>query len=220
MKREMIITEDGSHTFYLPEIDENYHSTHGAIQESMHVFIDAGLSQVEHTHINVLELGFGTGLNALLALLWSGKKNINIDYFGIEKYPLNKSEYQVLNYCNLLSDDLQSEFTAMHENSWGNAHRISPLFKLTKLNDDFTQFDFGKLPLFDVVFFDAFAPNKQSEVWAKAIFQKIYQQCKPAAIFVTYCAKGSVRRDLLDTGFKVERIPGPPGKKEMLRAIK
>ena len=220
MRRELRITEDGSHTFYLPDMDENYHSTHGAIQESKHIFIEAGLKRINKSDITIFEVGFGTGLNALLTLLEAEKLKININYFGIEKYPLSDAEYSNLNYAGLLGANCQKAFLELHSSAWETNQIIAPNFQLTKLQEDITTFTFEQMPFFDLVYFDAFAPNKQEGVWEKKIFRKIYERCNDEAILVTYCAKGSVRRDLQDVGFTVERIPGPPGKKEMLRGIK
>lgn len=220
MQRELRITEDGSHTFYLPGMDENYHSTHGAIQESQHVFIEAGLKQVNKNEVNILEVGFGTGLNALLTLLEAQQLNLQVRYTGIEKYPLSKEEYSHLNYASLLKTECRKEFMQMHETPWEQQENIVSNFQLIKTKEDIITCSFDPFPFFDLVYFDAFAPNKQDGVWNREIFRKIYARCNQGAIFVTYCAKGSVRRDLQDAGFTMERIPGPPGKKEMLRGRK
>lgn len=219
MKREFRITEDGSHTLYLPEMDENYHSTHGAIQESMHVFIEAGLKQIKKNELTIFEVGLGTGLNALLTLLEAEKQNQRINYIGIEKFPLIEEEYQSLNYAGLTKTESSKALLDIHQCQWDIPQQITPNFQLTKIKNDITTFSFAGLPLFDLIYFDAFAPNKQTGVWDIEIFRKIQAHCNAGAIFVTYCAKGSVRRDLQQVGFKVERIPGPPGKKEMLRGI-
>ncbi|MFA9392027.1 MAG: tRNA (5-methylaminomethyl-2-thiouridine)(34)-methyltransferase MnmD [Prolixibacteraceae bacterium] len=219
MKRILKLTDDGSHTLYLPEMDENYHSTHGAIQESKHVFIEAGLKQIRKKEITVFEVGFGTGLNALLTLLETERSNISVHYIGIEKYPLNSEEYGQLNYADLLNSNCQKEFQYIHQCEWNSVQAITDSFRLYKLRDDIISCSFADLPRFDLIYFDAFAPNKQDGVWDIEIFRKIQAHCNPDARFVTYCAKGSVRRDLQEVGFKMERIPGPPGKKEMLTGI-
>lgn len=217
MQRELRITEDGSHTFYLPDMDENYHSIHGAIQESKHVFIDAGLKQVRKKKLTILEVGFGTGLNAILTLLEAQKLKLSINYIGIEKYPLTDAEFTHLNYASLMECNCQEEFLSLHKVAWDKKETVVENFQLTKIKNDIITFPFDQFPLFDLVYFDAFAPNKQHEVWNKEIFKKIHSQCNQGAVFVTYCAKGIVRRDLQTVGFTMERIPGPPGKKEMLR---
>jgi tRNA U34 5-methylaminomethyl-2-thiouridine-forming methyltransferase MnmC len=220
MDRKLILTEDGSHSFFVPELDEQYHSIHGAIQESEHVFIQSGLNWCEKEKIIVFEVGFGTGLNALLTLLFASQKYKEITYISVEKYPLIQYEYQILNYSTKIAPDRADEFQNLHNCPWNVPVVINDNFILHKISSDLRDVNFLSLPLFDVIFFDAFAPNKQPDLWNTDIFNKIFEHCMVDAIFVTYCAKGIVRRDLQKVGFKVERIPGPPGKKEMLRAIK
>jgi len=220
MNRQLILTEDGSHSLYVPELDEQYHSIHGAIQESEHVFIQSGLALCQKEEINILELGFGTGLNALLALIYADKNNRKITCISSEKYPLTASEYELLNYANKIDPFYNEAFMQLHKCRWNKEEYIGEQFSLLKINGDFRAIELAPLPLFDLVFFDAFAPNKQPDLWNEDVYSKIYNHCNSGAIFVTYCAKGIVRRGLQQVGFKVERIPGPPGKKEMLRAIK
>ena len=220
MSRKIIKTEDGSHTFYIPEIDEHFHSIHGAIQESMHVFIKSGLKQIRKEQINILEIGFGTGLNALLTIIESDKTQQKINYFGIEKFPLSEEEYSHLNYSELTGFECNPTFISMHQNNWNEKIKLTANFKLHKIKADILDIDFTVLPRFDLIYYDAFAPNKQADVWDKSIFEKIYLNGAQGAILVTYCAQGSVRRNLIQAGFRVERIPGPPGKREMIRAIK
>jgi tRNA U34 5-methylaminomethyl-2-thiouridine-forming methyltransferase MnmC len=219
MNRHIIITEDGSHSLYLPEMDEHYHSVHGAIQESKHVFIESGLNHCPKQTINVFEVGFGSGLNALLTLIEAEAKNISINYYSIEKYPLTPSEFQTLNYAHRLNID-NKLLHDIHECEWDIPTNITHNFVLHKIKNDLIAENLENIPFFDVVFFDAFAPNKQPDLWTEKIYSKIFAHCKNEAIFVTYCVKGVVRRGLQETGFRVERIPGPPGKKEMLRAFK
>lgn len=218
--RSIITTDDGSHSLYVPIIDENYHSTHGAIQESLHVFIESGLNYIDKAAINILEIGFGTGLNAILSFIEGEKKGINIRYFGIEKYPLNENEYQLLNYTTNLGYYLQQPFLSMHQQAWEIEIPVTNNFSLCKRNGDANKMNLNELPPIDLIYFDAFAPNKQNDLWNTQLFQKIYDNLNIGGVFVTYCAKGVVRRALQEVGFTVERIPGPPGKKEMLRAIK
>lgn len=218
MHSELFITKDGSHTLFVPEIDECYHSTHGAIQESIHVFIEAGLKQFTKTEINVLEIGFGTGLNAFLSLEQAKIGKSKIHFTTIEKYPVELEKALKLNYANGYSDESKYEFELIHKVKWNEESNINPFFSITKYKGDFTQFDFeGK---YDVIFFDAFSPEKQPEMWSEAMFKKIYQLSNSGAILTTYCAKGIVRRALQSAGFTVERLPGPPGKREILRATK
>jgi tRNA U34 5-methylaminomethyl-2-thiouridine-forming methyltransferase MnmC len=220
MKRELFITEDGSHTLFIPEMDEHYHSVHGAIQESKHVFIESGLKQTSKEELTIFEVGLGTGLNALLTLMEADKSQQKIHYIGVEKYPLQKEEYTTLNYSAQTGFQCNPTFMAFHEAAWGEKVKFTANFWLTKIKADLATLSFDTLPLFDLVYFDAFAPNKQQGLWEQSIFEKIYLHCNAGALLVTYCAKGSVRRDLEGVGFRVERIPGPPGKREMIRAIK
>ncbi len=221
MKIEFKTTEDGSHTFFVPELDEHYHSTHGAIQESRHVFIDAGLRQCAKKEINVLEIGFGTGLNAFLTMLEAENLSRKIDFTSLELYPIPMSDTAKLNYAELIDYTKKDAFDKLHQVEWGKWHQISLYFSLLKKQTDFSQpLGFHPENGFDVVFFDAFAPEKQPEMWSQAIFDKIYSLCNPDAVLTTYCAKGVVRRMLQTAGFAVERLPGPPGKREMLRAVK
>ncbi|MDA3928380.1 MAG: tRNA (5-methylaminomethyl-2-thiouridine)(34)-methyltransferase MnmD [Prolixibacteraceae bacterium] len=220
MKRKLIRTEDGSHTLYIPEMDEHYHSTHGAIQESNHVFINAGFRHLKLREINILEVGLGTGLNALLTMMVCDENKQKVNYFGVEKYPLLKNEYANLNYNTETDFNYQANFLALHEFDFNIPLKLTANFSLTKINADVLDLSFENLPMFNLIYFDAFAPNKQSGIWTPNLFQKLYNACAKNAIFVTYCAQGQVRRDLQSVGFTVERIPGPPGKREMLRATK
>lgn len=214
MERKIIITEDGSHTLFVPELEEHFHSIHGAIQESMHVFIQNGLKNCRQDEINILEVGFGTGLNALLTL--SHRSNKVIRYFSIEKYPLQTAEYEQLNYIEKLGSDLHEAFLTMHGCPWEKTIEIVPGFYLTKINVDLQEFDFQKYPPFDLIYFDAFAPGKQPEMWQENIFRNMAEHTANNGIFVTYCAKGEIRRSLTRCGYTMTRLPGPPGKKEML----
>lgn len=215
------ITEDGSHTLFVPELDEHYHSTHGAIQESMHVFIDAGLRHCVKSEIKVLEIGFGTGLNAFLTLLEAERTGRKIDYTTLEFYPLSIIDAEKLNYVELTDSTKKDVFRELHKVEWGKWSQLTLYFSLLKMKFDFSKpSDFDTENKFDVIFFDAFAPEKQPEMWAQEIFDKIYSISSENAILTTYCAKGSVRRILQTAGFVVERLPGPPGKREILRARK
>ncbi len=216
MERSIIVTEDGSHSLFVPQLNEHYHSIHGAIQESMHVFIQAGLNYVETDRITIFEVGFGTGLNALLTYLNVpvGKK---ISYVSIEKYPIQKGEVASLNYAQLLKPSAQGVFEQIHACEWGCAVPISDNFALLKIQADISEYQFDNLPFFDLIYFDAFAPDKQPYMWDFGLFQRLFEHCNQQAIFVTYCAKGQVRRNLIQAGFSMERLPGPPGKLQMLR---
>lgn len=220
MDKEFVITEDGSHTIYLPEMDEHYHSTHGAIQESMHIYINQGLLQLTKKEISILEIGFGTGLNAYLTYAFAVNKKLTINYFSIEKYPLNEADYLSLNYPRNIFHEYCDVFEKLHRSKWNSVVEISPEFSLHKVHADLLSFEFNSLPQFDLVYYDAFAPGKQPEMWTDEIIQKIAASVKKDGILLTYCAKGSVRRAFSAAGFQMERIPGPIGKKEILRGKK
>ncbi len=216
---QLITTEDGSHSFYVPHLEEHYHSTHGAIQESRHVYINAGLNACELQKINVLEIGFGTGLNAFLTLLESENNEKQIHYTSLELYPLCIKRTKQLNYVQQLTkDDNATQFLALHQAAWGEAVDVTSMFTLHKIKTDFSNPDNLKTDSrFDVIYFDAFAPEKQPEMWTQQIFDKLFSLCNKNAIITTYCAKGEVRRMLQSAGFTMERLPGPPGKREILR---
>ena len=220
MQKEFLITEDGSHTIYLPEIDEHYHSIHGAIQESEHIYIGQGFLQSTTNPVSILEIGFGTGLNAYLTYSYALKRNISVNYDSLEKYPLTDAEYLRLNYPKIIFPENEAIFDQIHRAHWGTTESISPDFKLLKLQGDLLTHQFDKLPQYDLVYFDAFAPNKQPEMWTDEILQKVAASIKINGILVTYCSKGTVRRALSSAGFIMERIPGPIGKKEILRGKK
>ena len=204
MERQIVLTEDGSSTLYVSEIDECYHSSHGAIQESEHIFIKAALEHHASKRLSVLEVGFGSGLNALLTLRCAKRNNLTIRYTGIEKYPLTMNEVGQLNYA---CDDQDKEIS------------LTPYFSLCKLHTDFVSVDLSS-SIFDIVYMDAFSPEKQPEMWSEDCLNRLYDALKVGGILTTYCAKGCVRRNLIAAGFDVERLPGPPGKREILRAIK
>lgn len=220
MDKEFVITEDGSHTIYLPEIDEHYHSVHGAIQESLHIYIGEGLLQTTKKELSILEVGFGTGLNAYLTYCYAIEKNISVNYFTLEKYPLNEAEYLQLNYPNTIFPEFSFVFEQMHRAEWNSAIKISSEFTLQKIKADLLAFQFDTKSQFDLVYYDAFAPGKQPEMWTDSILHKVAAAVKNNGILVTYCAKGTVRRAFAAGGFKMERIPGPIGKKEILRGKK
>ncbi|GAO30203.1 tRNA (5-methylaminomethyl-2-thiouridine)(34)-methyltransferase MnmD [Geofilum rubicundum] len=218
MRPELRISEDGSSTLYRADLDEHYHSFHGAIQESMHVFIEAGLKNVRpKSALNILEIGFGTGLNALLT--WIHKPEGIIHYHGLEKYPVDPDLTALINYPQLLGGErVLRHFSAMHAGVWDQEMVIQDDFLLTKLKVDLCDFEFKTR--YDLVYFDAFAPEKQPELWTDTIFRNIFNKMSHGGVLTTYSAKGAVRRSMQAAGFEVERIPGPPGKREMLRATK
>jgi len=217
---ELIKTDDGSDTLFVRELGEHYHSTFGAIQESMHVFIQAGFRTCQQSSLTIFEVGFGTGLNTYLTLLETLKTNQRIRYITVEKYPLSRKTWEALNYPQALPGGGQKFFLKIHEAAWNEEVPINDQFTLLKLSSDLTAIDFSDLPFFDLVYFDAFSPDKQAELWVSSVFRKVSDHCVIEAKIVTYCAKGAVRRTLSEVGFKAERIPGPPGKREMLRGTK
>lgn len=230
MKREIIITSDGSSTIHIPEWNEQYHSKHGAIQEAYHVFIKNGLeffystknkseSHELDSKVSILEIGFGTGLNAFITLLESEKLKLTIDYVGVEAYPVSLNEVEQLNYSTELdAEKLDSLFKSLHLNSWDKQHRITEHFFLTKQKKFFKEITDSEK--YHIIFFDAFGARVQPELWTEDIFLIMYESLKNNGVLVTYSAKGSVRRAMQSVGFIVERLPGPPGKREMLRGIK
>lgn len=219
MKREIIITSDGSTTIHLPEWNEQYHSKHGAIQEAKHVFIKSGLDEVKKDEISILEIGFGTGLNAFITFIESQNTSKNINYTGVEAYPVALEEVEKLNYVvELGAKSFQKEFELMHNSSWGKMNQISDSFCLLKLEKKFEEIVAENE--FDLIYFDAFGARVQPDLWTETIFEIMFKAIKKDGILVTYSAKGSVRRAMQAVGFTVERLPGPPGKREMLRATK
>lgn len=217
---KLIITEDGSHTLLNSELKEHYHSFHGAIAESQHIFINAGLrfAVQNRLSINILEIGFGTGLNALLSFDESTKKNFHCNYTTVEAHPLSENIFSRLNYPELLG--ISNEiFKSIHCCKWNEEIIISDHFNLHKLHSSILNL---KLPVdfFDLVFFDAFGPDVQPEMWTNQVFSNINLSMKKNAILTTYSTKGDVKRTLKSVGFVIEKLPGPKGKREILRALK
>ncbi|GAA6767258.1 MULTISPECIES: tRNA (5-methylaminomethyl-2-thiouridine)(34)-methyltransferase MnmD [Flavobacterium] len=219
MKREIIKTLDGSTTIHLEEWNESYHSKHGAIQEAKHVFIMNGLSLFENNPVSIMEIGFGTGLNAFITFLESENKNQKIDYVGVEGYPVNAEEVLAMNYVEELEAlEFRNIFEEMHKSEWGEKIEISSRFSLTKRKQFFDEIN--DLEIFDLIYFDAFGYRVQPELWSTEIFQKMYNSLKPNGVLVTYAARGVVKRSMISVGFTVEKLAGPPGKREMFRAFK
>lgn len=220
MKLELRKTNDGSLTLYLPEMDEQYHSLNGAITESKHVFIENGFHFHPSSAPSVFEVGFGTGLNCLLTAWLAEKEKRKVIYTAIEKYPLNTEITEKLDYGQWLPYDGQKLYSAILNAKWGVPVQLSVWFTLLKLKTDFISNNWSLTNGCDVVYFDAFGPDKQPQMWSQELINRIYDQVNPQGVFVTYSAKGEVRRRLISAGFMVEKLPGPPGKKEMLRGIK
>ena len=219
MKREIIITSDGSTTIHIPEWDEQYHSKHGAIQEAYHVFIKHGLSLFSKEKVNILEIGFGTGLNAFITFLEHKKQDLSINYTGVEAYPISSEELQQLNYVQELdAKNNKAVFDTMHTCEWETKTAINDSFTLLKQQKLFKEID--NKDCYNLIYFDAFGARVQPELWTEDIFKIMYESLQENGVLVTYSAKGSVRRAMQTVGFEVERLPGPPGKREMLRATK
>lgn len=218
LSRKITTTNDGSNTIYIAELDEHYHSTHGALQEALHVFIETGLRHVSQSKsmVRILEIGFGTGFNALLTAL---NTEIPVHYTGLEAYPVSNKMVEELNYSAILgSDEAANVMAKVNIAAWEQDVVISDSFTLKKVENKLGDIQFDSQ--FDLVYFDAFGPRAQPDMWHPDHFEKILNAMTPGAVLVTYCAKGQVRRDLQAVGFSVERLPGPPGKREMLRATK
>jgi tRNA U34 5-methylaminomethyl-2-thiouridine-forming methyltransferase MnmC len=220
VEKSLIITADGSHSIAIPELNVTYHSIHGAIQESKHVYIDAGLYGSGHSNwpdqYKIFEMGLGTGLNALLTAIEAEKQKKTIYYTVVEQLPLSLEEIKALNYC----EHLQHEklFLKIHESKWEEDVTISEYFILRKEKANLV--NYSPTNKFNLIYYDAFAPNAQPELWTKQIFEKLFHMLGVNGILVTYCSKGEVRRAMIAAGFTVKKMPGPPGKREMLRAIK
>jgi len=218
MKLKLIKTSNGSHTLYSPEFEEHYHSIHGAIQEAKHVFINAGFLHCKKNPISILDVGFGTGLNAFLTYLEAKNSGKRIHFHTIELYPLDISLVRKLNYIDILNPNEKYIFNKLHQVAWNKRKNINNNFTLHKILADLTTYSFNDA--FDLVYFDPFAPDIQPELWDKKIFRKIYDSLNKEGIITTYSAKGEVKRTLTNIGYKVESLPGPLGKREIIRAIK
>lgn len=219
MKRSIIQTRDGSTTIHIEGWDECYHSRFGAIQEAQHVFIKNGLSLFENKSISILEIGFGTGLNAFITFLESEKLNQTIDYVGVEAFPISNDELVSMNYVSELNAEDESEiFTKMHQSDWEKQMMLRDNFLFTKRQQFFE--DIIDIEKFDLIYFDAFGFDVQPDLWSTTIFQKMYNALKPEGVLVTYAARGVVKRSMIEVGFTVEKLEGPPGKREMFRAKK
>ena len=224
MKRKIITTSDGSKTIQIEDWDEQYHSIHGAINEANHVFIKHGLHffcnefSKNKNEITILEIGFGTGLNAYITCLEAEKLKLKINYVGVEAYPVSKEEYNQLNYAQLISESHSEIFQKLHNVEWEVISEISSNFYLEKQKQFFSKIKDQNR--YNIIYFDAFGARVQPELWTETIFEIMFKALKNNGVLVTYSAKGSVRRAMQNVGFQVERLPGPPGKREMLRATK
>ena len=217
LQKELILTSDGSHTFFVPGLGESYHSVHGAIQESGHVFIESGLKMMRKKSVRIFEIGFGSGLNALLSWDYANTNSCHIFYNTIEMFPLETKEASQFNYPDLLEVP-RKIFMALHEVEWEKKHKLSPNFEFCKSIADLRTF----IPdeEYDLIFFDAFSPDAQPDLWETAIFKALFKAMSPGGILTSYSVRGAFRRSLKEAGFNVEKIPGPPGKRHITRAWK
>ena len=217
MKLELVNTYDGSNSLKNLIINDSYHSKYGAINESKHIFINNGLKRISKKKIRVLEIGFGTGLNALLTQLYCDKKKQNIIYHTIDNLPLKKDTYSSLNYCDQLKID-KDIFLKIHNSLWENEIKLSNFFVLKKINCDFTKKLFNEK--YDLIYFDAFSPSKQPEMWVLDNFKKLYNCLNRNGVLITYSSKGDVKRTIKEVGFNVFSVEGPTGKREITLACK
>lgn len=221
IKREIIVTGDGSKTIHMPDWNENYHSSHGALQEANHVFLRNGLDAFRDQEvIQVLEVGFGTGLNAALTLQETERNPFSVVYHGLEAFPVSAEELSALEYHTLLDNaEMQELYKQMHVVEWNVLQAITPGFSLLKIHRKLEDM-MWEPEQFDLIYFDAFGPRTQAEMWQLSNFQRLFTALKPGGALVTYCAQGQVKRNLKAAGFTIEPLPGPPGKREMTRAWK
>ena len=220
MERKIVRTADGSKTIQLTDWNEQYHSLHGAVQEAYHVFIEAGLRQFSDRELSILEVGLGTGLNALITLLEAPSLGLKLHYTALETAPVSEAEWRELGYGSALdTTGAALWYEALHGCPWEEPFTLRDGFTLTKNNTDLRQF-VAPAPAYDLIYFDAFGARVQPDLWTEDIFSSMFSALRPGGILVTYSAKGSVRRAMEAVGFRTERLPGPPGKREMLRASK
>ncbi len=223
MEREIRTTSDGSKTLHINDLNENYHSHHGALQEAQHVFIDNGLNLINGCEINILELGLGTGLNVLVTIdeFLKTDKNHIIHYFTLEKYPVTEQEVKDLDYSSFFENvEIKESYPKIHESSWNETTEILPNFFFTKYNCDFFEIKNLDLPTIDLVYFDCFGARVQPDLWENPLFEMVANTMKQGGLLTTYSSKGSVRRILKELNFNVEKKAGPPGKREMINAVK
>jgi tRNA U34 5-methylaminomethyl-2-thiouridine-forming methyltransferase MnmC len=214
----LITTSDGSHTIYVPGLDEHYHSVHGAVQESEFIFIGQGFSRSTGDPLNIFEVGFGTGLNVLLTAVRSQATQRKVFFTSIEKYPVDEQFVTSLNHMRFAGKSGRDLYTRIHSAPWNEWTEITDNFRLLKIKGDMTEYKLSGN--YDLIYFDAFGPDKQPEMWTKKIFSSIARATVKGGVLVTYSAKGEVKRNLIACGFEVSLLPGPPGKRQIIRAVK
>ena len=219
MQQKIILTKDGSSTIFLPEIKETYHSKFGAIEEANHVFIKNGFNVFRKSSLKIFEMGFGTGLNCLLTAIKSFEAKVNVEYSTIEPYPITRKVLNDLNYTSIIGDKYFDLYNEIHNVNWESRYIISQNFSLKKNQSTIQDYSFKK-KYFDIIFYDAFGPRVQPELWSVDVLQKNYFGLRKGGILVTYCAQGQFKRNLKKIGFKVLSKPGPVGKREMTIAMK
>ncbi|MBL7112873.1 MAG: tRNA (5-methylaminomethyl-2-thiouridine)(34)-methyltransferase MnmD [Bacteroidales bacterium] len=217
-KQYLYKTHDGSHTLYVKELDEYYHSIHGAVTESIHIFINSAFSFHQAVDVRIFEMGLGTGLNAFLTMIRAEEERRDVVYHAIEKYPLSQEVINQLNYAELFAGSKIQWFDQIHSCEWEKDNQLTEFFSIRKIKADLVSFELDNK--YDIIYFDAFAPDKQPDLWSGDIFRKLFDSMQPAGILTTYSSKGSVRRAMELCGFQVVKLPGPPGKREMLRGTK
>ncbi len=221
-ERKIVTTEDGSHTFKLLGCNEQYHSLFGAVQESLHVFVNQGFRHIlgNNSTINILEIGLGTGLNAFLTAVEAKDNAVVCNYHALEPYPISSEEYILLNYPLMVADgNYDGIFAKIHQLPFGKEATLSPSFIFRKEEQTLQGAELVE-NYYDVIYFDAFGPDTQPEMWCQEVFEKVFKTMKPGGVLVTYCAKGQVRRNMKEAGFEIEKVSGSSGKREMIRAIK
>lgn len=222
LKRELKTTADGSKTLYIPDWNESYHSKHGALQEAIHVFIKNGIENFKSKkQLNILEYGFGTGLNTLLTLIYCENNKIEIFYSTLEKFPIESAEINAMDFDSIIPNDknVKDFYLNLHDCAWETENKISDWFSLTKIQDDFRKFIPEKESL-DIVFYDAFGMRVQPELWSEEVFEKTFYGLKKGGLLTTYACNGATKRALKAVGFEIEKLAGPPGKREMINAWK
>jgi tRNA U34 5-methylaminomethyl-2-thiouridine-forming methyltransferase MnmC len=218
-KTHTIQTNDGSNTLFTERFKAYYHSLHGAVQESEHVFIQSGLEQIELKEIRVFEMGLGTGLNAALTAEYAQRHDLRVQYTAIEAFPLKEEDLSEMNFLAYMKNEHNSDIlTRIHQSDWEKWQELSPSFSVKKLEADILSIELTET--YDLFYFDAFAPAAQPELWSTEVFKKLFDSANRSAVITTYCCKGQVKRNMIEAGWDVERLEGPPGKRHMLRGIK